>query len=465
LHAERENATVPEQSITPTALSTPGQLATVEDDVSGALGGAERRAQERGFSGIRLSTQNRNPDPADALLLEKNSSGRPGLTVKGDAENLREDRDKDQEGRNSSNKKDGDDEPPDDEEKGPSRFPLWAKLGGGLILLLLIACAGTYYYLSTRDIESTDDAYTDGRAVTISSKVTGYVVELSVADNQRVSAGDVLARVDPPDYITARDQARGNVMVAQAQKRSAELNALIARKNFPARLLQAQAQLQQARGQLFQAQTEFKRQHALPPGATTQQSVDQSTAQQQVTMGQVAAAEAAVTEAEPVEQNIGNADQRVSQIEGQLEEARAQLAQAELNLGYATIVAPQDGWITKRNIETGNYLQVGASIFSIVTPDVWVTANFKEGQLSRIRAGQRVKIMIDAYPDLKLDGHVDSVQLGSGSRFTAFPPENATGNFVKIVQRVPVKVVIDHGLDPTLPLPLGVSVVPSVELK
>ena len=145
---------------------------------------------------------------------------------------------------------------------------------------------------------------------------------------------------------------------------------------------------------------------------------------------------------------------------------KAQLDQAELNLSYATIItAPQDGWITKRNIEVGNYLQVGASIFSIVTPEVWITANFKESQLNRMRPGQKVSIEVDAYPGLKLDGHVDSVQLGSGSRFTAFPPENATGNFVKIVQRVPVKLIIDRGMDPTLPLPLGLSVVPTVTVK
>ncbi len=113
----------------------------------------------------------------------------------------------------------------------------------------------------------------------------------------------------------------------------------------------------------------------------------------------------------------------------------------------------------------GNYLQVGASIFSIVTPEVWVTANFKESQLNRMRPGQTVHFEVDAYPGLKLDGHVDSIQLGSGSRFTAFPPENATGNFVKIVQRVPVKLIIDRGMDPQRPLPLGLSVVPTVMLK
>ncbi len=340
----------------------------------------------------------------------------------------------------------------------------WVKVIGAIVVVLAVA-GGLYYYLSTRGLESTDDAYTDGRALTISPKVSGYVVELLVNDNQRVKAGDVLARIDPRDFLVARDQARANLIIAQAQKDSAQLNAEIARKNFPARLLQAQGQLQQAQGQLFQAQTDYKRQHSVTREATTQQNVDQSTAQLQLAQGQVAAAQAVVQEAEPVQQNIGTADQQVSQIEGQLKQAQAQLDQAELNLSYATIKAPQDGWITKRNIEVGNYLQVGASIFSIVTPEVWVTANFKESQLNRMRPGQKVKFEVDAYPSLKLEGHVDSVQLGSGSRFTAFPPENATGNFVKIVQRVPVKLIIDRGMDPTIPLPLGLSVVPTVTVK
>jgi membrane fusion protein (multidrug efflux system) len=128
-------------------------------------------------------------------------------------------------------------------------------------------------------------------------------------------------------------------------------------------------------------------------------------------------------------------------------------------------VAPQDGWVTKRNVERGNFAQSGQSILALVTPERWVTANFKETQLDRMRPGQKVSIEVDAYPSRTLEGHVDSVQLGSGSRFSAFPAENATGNFVKIVQRVPVKIVIDQGLDPKLPLPLGISVVPTVTLK
>jgi membrane fusion protein (multidrug efflux system) len=129
------------------------------------------------------------------------------------------------------------------------------------------------------------------------------------------------------------------------------------------------------------------------------------------------------------------------------------------------VTAPQDGWITKRNVEAGTYVSPGQQIFSIVTPEVWVTANFKESQLAKMRKGQAVKIRIDAYPSLELSGHVDSIQLGSGSKFTAFPPENATGNFVKVVQRVPVKIVIDSGLNPDIPLPLGISAQPSVTVQ
>ena len=368
----------------------------------------------------------------------------------------------------SSNKEGSDKNPEKKAEKDQAetakKSSPWIKIIGAIVVIAAIA-GGVYYYLSTKDLESTDDAYTDGRALTISPQVSGYVVELLVNDNQRVKAGDVLVRIDPRPYLVARDQARAALIIATAQKQSAELNAEIARKNFPARLLQAQGQLQQAQGQLFQAQTDYKRQHSVTREATTQQNVDQSTAQLTLAQGQVVAAQAMVQQAEPVQQNIGTADQQISQIDGQVKQAQAQLDQAELNLQYAVIKAPQDGWITKRNVEMGNYLQVGASIFSIVTPEVWVTANFKESQLNRMRPGQKVTFEVDAYPGLKLDGHVDSVQLGSGSRFTAFPPENATGNFVKIVQRVPVKLIIDRGMDPATPLPLGLSVVPTVTLK
>ena len=164
-------------------------------------------------------------------------------------------------------------------------------------------------------------------------------------------------------------------------------------------------------------------------------------------------------------QRIGQTDAQVSQLKGQVEQAQARLDQANLNLWKAVVYAPQDGWITKRNVEKGTYVAPGQQLFSIVSPEVWVTANFKESQLAYMRPGQSVRISVDAYPNLDLRGHVDSVQLGSGSKFTAFPPENATGNFVKVVQRVPVKIVIDSGLDPQFRCRSASRSIPTVSLK
>ena len=164
-------------------------------------------------------------------------------------------------------------------------------------------------------------------------------------------------------------------------------------------------------------------------------------------------------------QNIGQSQQQVSQLEGQAEQAKGQLDQADLNIEWTTVRAPQDGWVTQRNVNAGNYVQAGTQFMSLVTTDVWVTANYKETELDGMRPGQAVSIKVDAYPDLDLRGHVDSIQRGSGSKFSAFPAQNATGNFVKIVQRVPVKILIDSGLKAEEPLPLGVSVDPTVILQ
>jgi membrane fusion protein (multidrug efflux system) len=161
--------------------------------------------------------------------------------------------------------------------------------------------------------------------------------------------------------------------------------------------------------------------------------------------------------------NIAIAQAKVQQLEGQAEAAAAQVRQAELKLGYTRLVAPIDARVTKRNVEEGQYVQVGAALMSLVSPKVWITANFKETQLTHMEPGQPVHIAVDAYPQLDLHGHVDSIQAGSGARFSAFPPENATGNFVKIVRRVPVKILIDRGLPHCFQLPLGLSAEPTVD--
>ncbi len=335
----------------------------------------------------------------------------------------------------------------------------------GLILLALLAIGGVYYWFSGRNSQSTDDAYTDGRAVTIAPQVAGAVISLDVTDNQFVHKGDPLVHIDPRQYQNDRDLAEGAMATAEAQLAGQKYGFEVAQKNFPAVLAASQAQLAAAKATLSKAQADYDRQKSLSRQATSQQDVDAAKAALLQAQAQEALAEAQVTQNSPVPQRIGETEKLVGQLQGQVEQAKARLAQADLNLSWTVVRAPQDGWITKRNVETGNYVQPGQQILSLVAPERWVIANFKESQLDRMRPGQKVKIEVDAYPSLDLEGHVDSIQQGSGSKFTAFPPENATGNFVKVVQRVPVKIVIDKGLDPDLPLPLGISVNPTVSLK
>ncbi len=333
-----------------------------------------------------------------------------------------------------------------------------------VVVIIGLLGGGFFMWWSTRNIETTDDAFTSGRTVTIAPRIAGYIVELDVNDNQFVHQGQVLLRIDPRNYQAVVDQDQAQVTQAEGQLEGAKLQVEVSKKTFPAQLAQARAQVEQAEGQEFQAETEYRRQHAVARAATTQQAIDQSTAQLATAKGQLAVAEAQVEQATPVVPNIGVQRSRTTQQGGALDIANAQLKQAQLNLGWTVIRAPHDGWIAMRNVEQGNYVTAGQSLFTIVEPEIWITANFKETQLSRMRASQLVDIAVDAYPMLKLRGHVDSIQLGSGQQFSAFPPENATGNFVKIVQRVPVKILIDDGLDPQVPLPIGLSVEPTVHL-
>jgi membrane fusion protein (multidrug efflux system) len=349
----------------------------------------------------------------------------------------------------------------DDDKKPQSKWPLII-LG---IVVVLAIIGGLIYWLMTRGLESTDDAYTEGQAISIAPKVAGYVTELDVSDNTLVKAGDLLLKIDPRDYITARDQALANLALAQAQLSSAQNDLDIARIRAPANYQQAQAQLAQAQANQQQAEQQYRREHGVDPRATTQTDIDQANAQLKSNSAAVTSAEAQVRISSLVQQNIQTAQDTVTQRQAQVEQAEASLAQAEVNLSYTEIRAPQDGRVTRRNVERGTYAQAGQQIFYIVTPQVWVTANFKENQLADMRPGQKVRIAVDSYPKLKLNGHVDSIQAGSGARFTAFPAENATGNYVKIVRRVPVKIVIDSGLDNNQGLPLGLSVEPTVTVR
>ena len=332
-------------------------------------------------------------------------------------------------------------------------------------VLVALVIGGGAYWLATRGTESTDDAFTDGRSAAISPKVAGYVRTLNVSDNTKVKAGQVLLEIDPRDFATARDKAAATLAFDQAQLENAKVALEIAKVKYPADLASARAAVESAKAGLARAKADHDRQRKVDPRATTEQQIDASTQGEINAQAQLADAQAKVRIADLVQQNIDAAESQVKQLEAQVGAARADVEQSELNLGYTKVIAPFDGWVTKRNVELGSYIQVGQSLFALVSPEIWVTANFKESQLRHMRPGQHVDIAIDAFPDLKLEGHVDRVQMGSGSRFTAFPAENATGNFVKIVQRVPVKIVIDKGLENNQTLPLGLSVDPTVTIK
>ena len=365
---------------------------------------------------------------------------------------------------NAGNQEDADDKGGDGEQDGKdkprSRWPL-VILG---IVVLLTIIGGTIYWFLTRDLVGTDDAYTNGNSVSVAAKVSGYVTVLDVNDNTVVRAGDLLLRIDPRDYVTARDQARANLALAQAQLASARVALEEAMVRAPATLLQAQAQLKQAEINQKNAKLNFDRQQSVDPRATTRTNGDQAPAQGRGNGALVDSPKAQGQIAALVSQTVQTAVEMVHQREAQVDQTRAALAQAEINLSYTEIRAAQDGKITMRNVERGTYAQVGQQLFYLVTPYTWVVANYKENQLARMHVGQPVSMTVDAYPALKLTGHVDSIQQGSGAQFSAFPAENATGNFVKIVRRVPVKVVIDHGLDQARGLPLGISVDATVDV-
>jgi membrane fusion protein (multidrug efflux system) len=334
---------------------------------------------------------------------------------------------------------------------------------GTIVVIAGIAAFAVWF--ARRNQVSTDDAYTDGNAVTMVPKVPGYVVSLNVDDNSRVKKGDLLLRIDPRDYLEAQAQAQAQLALAKVQLESAQDALRIARVQYPAQLQSARAQQLAAEAARALAQSSYLRQHQVDPRATTQESIDAAVSQRLTSSAQVKSAKAQVAIARLVPEQLQEAVDTVNERAAQVRQAEAQLGQADLNLSYTEVRSPSDGFITERGVQLGSYLTAGQVMFMIVTPDVWVTANFKESQIGRMRPGDGVDVQIDAYPGWKLHGHVQSIQYGTGSRFSAFPAENATGNFVKIVQRIPVKIVLDRGLYPGRPVPLGLSVSPVVHFK
>jgi membrane fusion protein, multidrug efflux system len=325
------------------------------------------------------------------------------------------------------------------------------------ILAIVTLVAIALWWLHARQYESTDDAFIDARTVQISSQVAAAIVDVPVTDNQIVDADTVLVQLDDRDFKAQVDQARAQV--AQAQASIANLTAQLAAQQ--ARIDQANMQVTQAQAALTFAQQQADRyQQLAKQGSGTVEQSQQYNSNLLQSQASLAAAQAN-TVASVKQIGVLEAQRKLS--EAQLAQAQAATEQAEANLSRTVIKAPIAGRVTHLSAAKGAYAAVGQALMMFVPREVWVTANFKETQLDMMRPGQPVSIGIDAYPDRTFEGHVDSIQGGSGTAFSLLPAENATGNYVKIVQRVPVKIVFNK--PPDVPLGPGMSVVPSVKVR
>ena len=324
--------------------------------------------------------------------------------------------------------------------------------------LLLLTAAGYLDWDNSLHFETTDDAYIASRQFAIAPEVSGYITAVPVTDNEHVNAGDVIARIDDRTYRAALAQAVAQVAAAQANIENIDAQLTVQQAQIDA----DQAQLSQQQASLVFAQQQAARyQYLAQTIAGTVQNAEQYTSQLYQQQAAVDSAQATLKLAQRQVEALRA--QRASAV-ASLAQAKAQREQAQLNLSYTTVTADQPGRVVQLGAAVGQYAQPGANLTMFVPDDIWIWANFKETQLDHMRPGQPVTISIDAYPERTIRGHLASVQPGSGTAFSLLPAQNATGNWVKIVQRVPVKVVMD-GPPTDVALGPGMSVETSVRVN
>ncbi|GAT31574.1 membrane fusion protein, multidrug efflux system [Terrimicrobium sacchariphilum] len=328
-----------------------------------------------------------------------------------------------------------------------------------IAIFAAIAVVALLMYFLNRGMESTDDAFVEAHILQVSPQIAGQVSKVYVDDNQEVKAGDLLVEIDPRDNQAVYDSASANLASAEAKYAQAQAQLSISE----AALQQAKFEVENAQANADNTDKELKRSQELRTrGVISQQDLDNADTAQRTAKAtldgrnkRVIAAGAEVTMNQAA----------VKSGQAQVELAKAMLETARLRLSYNKIYAPQDGRVTRKNVEPGNYVQTGSALMAVVPHDVWVVANYKETQLDHMRNGQPVEIKVDAYPALHLTGRVESIQKGTGARFSLLPSENATGNYVKVVQRVPVKIVFDKLPTDTPILAPGMSVIPVVNTR
>jgi membrane fusion protein (multidrug efflux system) len=334
--------------------------------------------------------------------------------------------------------KDGEDDK--DKKDDDGKPPIWKRplfVLVAIVVVIALIVIGTIVLIDSRRHETTDDAFIDGTASQIAAQAAGRVTRLYVNDNQEVHRGDPLVDIDAADVAAKVDQAKAGVLTAQSQA----LQAIAQVEGQKANAAQAAATARQAEAENTNAQQDLARFKGVDPDAVSRQQYDQAVAQARAARAKVDAAHASEATAQA---QVKAAQANVGVAQSQVVTAQADLETANIQLGYTHVVAPIDGRITKRSVDVGNVISIGQPILAIVSDNLWVTANYKETQLKKMRVNQAVEIKIDAVPDVKFAAHVQSFQRAAGSYFSALPAENATGNYVKVTQRVPVKIVFDH---------------------
>ena len=325
---------------------------------------------------------------------------------------------------------------PEQQQEEEKKKPFKRFIFGGIVLVLAII--GGYLIYDAIHYQSTDDAYVETTTVQVSPKITGQVIEVYVKDNQHIKEGQLVAKIDPVDYEVKLAQAQANYD-----------RALLNQKNAKAVFEASKTQIDVAHKDLVRYQNLYNE------GAVSKQTLDAAQAKYDSAQAQLTQSEQALLS----KNNTKVADAEIKAL-------KAIRDQAQLNLSYTNVYAPQDGTVSSRRVEKGMYVQTGAPLFTLVPEEVWVVANYKENQLRYMKPGQPVDIKVDTYPDKVFKGKIDSIQRSSGAKSSLFPPENAVGSFVKIVQRIPVKIVFTEKIDTDkYSIVPGMSVVPKVKVK
>ena len=332
------------------------------------------------------------------------------------------------------------------------------------IILLAILIGGGLYgynkYQYGKIHEDTDDAQVDGNINPVVPRVSGYVLELRVKENQHVKKGDTLMRLDDRDLVIKVQQAKAALDNASANLQVVEANA----KSTEANLATAQANIDAAKTKVWKTEQDYTRyQNLLNDKSGTQQQFDNAKAEKESAESQVNVTK---KQYEAAQLQYKAANQQAAVAQTQIQQRKTELDYAQLQLSYAVIVAPTDGHITRKSVQEGQYLQAGQQVMTVVeNSDVWVVANYKETQMKKMTVGAPVEVFVDAYGDKIFKGHIESIASGTGAKFSLLPPDNSSGNFVKVVQRVPVKIVLDQQNDSIQPLRVGMSVRTSVSIK